>query len=126
MSNIVLDQKDIWTSRSDTKSWLLVGAGTAALIATDDTISKQLPDFRTSVSAGTDISRAGQVYSVYPFVGCTRCASVNCRKSIGPAATVANNQALQTNSCSSAAFKQSGQLSDFQFVCQTAAPKNGK
>ena len=72
MSNIVLDQKDIWTSpfrmkRSDAKWWLLIGAGTAALIATDYTISKQLPDSGTSVSVGTDISRAGQVYSVYPF-----------------------------------------------------------
>jgi hypothetical protein len=72
MSNIVLDQKDIWTSpfrmkRSDAKWWLLVGAGTAALIATDYRISKQLPDSGTSVSVGTDISRAGQVYSVYPF-----------------------------------------------------------
>ncbi len=72
MSNIWLDQKDIWTSpfrmqKSDAKWWILVGAGTAALIATDYTISKQLPNSGTSVSIGTDISRAGQVYSVYPF-----------------------------------------------------------
>lgn len=72
MSNILLDQKDIWTSpfrmkKSDAKWWILVGVGTAALIATDYTISKQLPDSGTSVNVGADISRAGQVYSVYPF-----------------------------------------------------------
>ncbi|MFL6354482.1 MAG: phosphatase PAP2 family protein [Bryobacteraceae bacterium] len=72
ISNICLDQKDIWTSpfrmhKSDAEWWALVGAGTAALIASDYTISKQLPNSGSSVSIGTDISRAGQVYSVYPF-----------------------------------------------------------
>ena len=72
VSNILLDQKDVWTSpfrmkKSDAKWWILVGVGTAALIATDYTISKQLPNSGTSVSVGADISRAGQVYSVYPF-----------------------------------------------------------
>jgi hypothetical protein len=70
--NILLDQKDIWTSpfhmkKSEAKWWVLVGAGTAALIATDYTISKKLPDSGTSVNVGEDISHAGQVYSVYPF-----------------------------------------------------------
>src|SRR5690348_4773004 len=63
MGNILLDQKGIWTSpfrmkKSDAKWWILVGVGTAALIGTDYTISKQLPDSGTSVNVGADISRA--------------------------------------------------------------------
>jgi membrane-associated phospholipid phosphatase len=73
-TNILLDQKDIWTSpfhinRSTAKWWLIVGAGTAALIAADHPISQALPRSGTSVSAGTDLSRLGQWYSVFPFAG---------------------------------------------------------
>jgi membrane-associated phospholipid phosphatase len=72
ISNVWLDQKDIWTSpftmhRSNAKWWVLVGAGTGALIATDHTISKQLTDSGTSIHVGTAVSRAGQFYAVYPF-----------------------------------------------------------
>jgi len=74
VTNVLLDQKEIWTSpfhirKKDAKYLLLFGAATAALIATDHKISKQLPASGTSVDIGTELSRAGQVYSVYPFAG---------------------------------------------------------
>jgi membrane-associated phospholipid phosphatase len=73
-TNILLDQKDIWTSpfhidRSSAKWWLLVGAGTAALLAADHPISQELPISGTSVRVGTNLSRIGQWYSVFPFAG---------------------------------------------------------
>jgi hypothetical protein len=54
ISNVWLDQKDIWTSpfrmhRSNAKWWVLVGAGTGAFIATDHIISRQLPNSGTSI-----------------------------------------------------------------------------
>jgi membrane-associated phospholipid phosphatase len=74
ITNVLLDQKEIWTSpfhmrKKDVKYLLLFGAATAALIATDHKVSKQLPASGTSVDIGTEVSRAGQYYSVYPFAG---------------------------------------------------------
>lgn len=73
-TNVLLDQKDIWTSpfhmnHSSAKWWLLVAAGTAALLAADHPISQALPKSGTSVHVGTDFSRVGQWYSVFPFAG---------------------------------------------------------
>ena len=73
-TNIVLDQKDIWTSPfhingSSAKWWVLIGAGTAALLAADHPISQALPFSGNSVRTGTDLSRLGQWYSVFPFAG---------------------------------------------------------
>lgn len=73
-TNILLDQKDIWTSpfhinRSSAKWWLLVGASTAALLAADHPISQALPSSGMSVRTGTNLSRVGQWYSVFPFAG---------------------------------------------------------
>ena len=70
--NVVLDQKDIWLSpfrmkKRDTGWWLVFGGITAALIASDHKVSGQLPNHGTAVTAGLDISRGGQYYSVYPF-----------------------------------------------------------
>jgi hypothetical protein len=53
--NILLDQKDIWTSpfhmkRSDAKWWVLIGAATGALIATDHWTSQQLPNTKDQIS----------------------------------------------------------------------------
>lgn len=73
-TNIVLDQKKIWTSplhidRSSAKWWILTGAGTAALLAADHPLSQSLPFSGNSVRTGTDLSRLGQWYSVFPFAG---------------------------------------------------------
>jgi hypothetical protein len=72
ISNVWLDQKDIWTSafrmhRGSAKWWLLVGAGTGALIATDHIISKQLPNSGTSMRVGTQALRISQ-----PLRACIR------------------------------------------------------
>ena len=74
LTNVMLDQKDIWTSpfhlkKQNIKYLLIVGAATGALIGTDHIISRQLPSSGTSVDVGTDLSRTGQFYSVYPFAG---------------------------------------------------------
>jgi membrane-associated phospholipid phosphatase len=68
--NILLDQKDIWTSpfhidRSSAKWWILAGVGTAALLAADHQVSQELPTSGGTVRFGTDASRAGQWYSVF-------------------------------------------------------------
>jgi hypothetical protein len=53
--NIVVDQKRIWTSpfritRQTAKWWLIFGAATGALIATDRRTSQQLPNTGRQVS----------------------------------------------------------------------------
>jgi hypothetical protein len=73
-TNVVVDQKDIWLSpfrmkKQDAKWWITFGVVTAGLIASDHKVSEQLPNHGTAVNAGTDISRMGQSYSVYPFAG---------------------------------------------------------
>ncbi len=73
-TNVLLDQKAIWTSplhinRQNAKWWILAGVSTAGLIAADHRISQALPFSGTSVNAGTDLSRIGQWYSVFPFAG---------------------------------------------------------
>lgn len=72
--NFLLDQKDIWTSpfhihRSSARWWILAGVGTAALLAADHPVSQALPTTGSSVRFGTDASRAGQWYSVFPAGG---------------------------------------------------------
>ena len=70
--NVVMDQKDIWTSpfhmnRQDAIPWMLVGAGTAALIATDHRTSRALPNTVDQVSISKDVSNVGAVYTVLPI-----------------------------------------------------------
>ncbi len=70
--NVLMDQKDIWTSpfhmnRHDAIPWILVGAGTAALIATDHRSSRALPNTVDQVSISKDISNVGAVYTVLPI-----------------------------------------------------------
>jgi membrane-associated phospholipid phosphatase len=69
--NVLMDQKDIWTSpfhmnRHDAIPWILVGAGTGALIATDRRSSRALPNTVDQVSISKDISNVGAVYTVLP------------------------------------------------------------
>lgn len=70
-ANLLLDQKEIWTSpfhirRSSAKWWIFAAAGTAALIAADHPVSQALPFSGASVNFGTSASRAGEWYSVFP------------------------------------------------------------
>jgi membrane-associated phospholipid phosphatase len=71
--NILLDQKAIWTSpfhmkRSDAKWWILVGAATGALIATDHWTSQQLPNTKDQVRFSGNVSNAG-IYALAPLTG---------------------------------------------------------
>ena len=73
-TNLLLDQKEIWTSpfrihRSSAKWWILVGVGTAALIAADHPVSQALPFSGSSVNFGNAVSHAGAWYTVYPAAG---------------------------------------------------------
>ena len=73
-SNILLDQKAIWTSPfhingSSAGWWIFTGLGTAALLGADHHISQSLPFSGTSVAFGNAASRAGQWYFVFPAAG---------------------------------------------------------
>jgi membrane-associated phospholipid phosphatase len=73
-TNLLLDQKDFWTSpfrinKQTAKWWVLLGVGTAALIAADHPISQALPFSGTSVDFGNNASHAGQWYTVFPAAG---------------------------------------------------------
>jgi membrane-associated phospholipid phosphatase len=72
-SNILLDQKEIWTSPfrmkgNAAKWWLVIGAATAALVATDQHTIKTFENAPTQVRWGNNISRLGAVYTVIPVV----------------------------------------------------------
>jgi membrane-associated phospholipid phosphatase len=72
LGNVVRDQKAIWTSpfhmkRSDVKWWALFGGATAALIATDKTTSRELPNTQDQVSVSLWASRLGALYSIAPI-----------------------------------------------------------
>ncbi len=69
---ILQDQTAIWTSpvhtaKSDVKWWVILGASTGALIATDHLTAKDLPNSSSQVSVGTWISRFGSAYSLIPI-----------------------------------------------------------
>jgi membrane-associated phospholipid phosphatase len=71
--NILLDQKEIWTSpfhmhASDAKWWIGFGAATAALIATDHTTSTALENSKGQVTWGNNISKIGAAYTLIPMV----------------------------------------------------------
>jgi membrane-associated phospholipid phosphatase len=71
--NIWIDQKEMWTSplriRSvqDAVPWILVGAGTAGLIASDHWSARQLPNTVDQVSISHDVSQVGAGYTVVPI-----------------------------------------------------------
>jgi len=71
--NIVLDQKDIFTSpfrmnRDNAKWWLLSGAITAGLIAADHRIANSLENSKGQVQWGGRISQIGAAYTLVPLV----------------------------------------------------------
>ena len=72
VKNILLDQKEIWTSpfhmkRSDAKWWLLFGTATGALIATDHWTSRQLPNTNDQARFSARVSNVGALYTVVPL-----------------------------------------------------------
>ncbi len=69
---ILQDQKAIWTSpvhtaKKDVKLWVIFGAATAALIATDRHSVNLLPNSSSQVSVSTWGSRFGSAYSLVPM-----------------------------------------------------------
>ncbi len=73
VGNILLDQKQIWTSpfhmhSGDAKWWIGFGAATAALIATDRRSSNALENSKGQVSIGNTLSRIGTSYTLLPVV----------------------------------------------------------
>lgn len=71
--NILLDQKDIFTSpfhinRQDAKWWLLSGVVTAGLIAADRPIANSFENSRGQVRWGGRISNIGASYTLIPLV----------------------------------------------------------
>ena len=65
---VLRDQKGIWTSpfhtqKADVKYWVIFGAATGALIATDKWTVGDLPNTSGQVSVGTFASRLGAAYS---------------------------------------------------------------
>jgi len=73
VGNILLDQKEIWTSpfhihKSDAPWWIGFGALTGVLIATDHQTSTLLENSKGQVSWGNSISKIGASYSLIPLV----------------------------------------------------------
>lgn len=72
LTNILLDQKAIWTSpfhvkRRDAKWWVLFGAATGGLIATDHWTSQQLPNTKDQVKFSGRVSDVGSLYTAVPL-----------------------------------------------------------
>jgi membrane-associated phospholipid phosphatase len=71
--NIWLDQKDMWSSplrirtMEDAAPWILIGAGTAGLIASDHWSAHQLPNTVDQVSISHDVSQLGAGYTIVPI-----------------------------------------------------------
>lgn len=70
--NLWLDQKAIASSpfhitRDNAKWWILFGASTAALLATDKKFSEHLPNSNTQLKVSTWASRLGADYTIYPL-----------------------------------------------------------
>jgi membrane-associated phospholipid phosphatase len=69
--NVLLDQKEIWTSPfhmkgGNAKYWILFGGITAGLIASDHWTSTQLPNTRDQLRYSGRVSNLGSFYSVIP------------------------------------------------------------
>ncbi len=76
VGNILYDQKAIWTSpfrmnRHNAAWWLLFGGATAALIATDRTTAKELPNTLDQITFSKHVSQLGAEYTIIPVLGAT-------------------------------------------------------
>lgn len=74
VKDIVIDQKRIWTSpfrmtRQNAKWWMLFGAATGALLATDRRSAQQLPNTKDQLAVSRHVSQLGEVYSLAPIAG---------------------------------------------------------
>src|SRR5579862_5364142 len=72
MRNILLDQKDIWTSpfhiqKSDIVPLIILGAGTGVLLNRDRVIATQLPNTVDQVTIAKDVSNLGAEYTILPI-----------------------------------------------------------
>ena len=73
VGNILLDQKDIWTSpfrrmnRRNAKWWILFGGATAGLIASDHYLEGRLGHSAAQSTWGNGISQVGAAYTVIPI-----------------------------------------------------------
>jgi membrane-associated phospholipid phosphatase len=72
LTNILLDQKDIWTSPfhmhgSDALWWIGLTGATAALIATDHQTSTVFENSKGQVTWGNNISKIGAAYTLIPL-----------------------------------------------------------
>jgi len=71
--NVWMDHKELWTSPlrirtfDDALPWILVGAGTAGLIASDHWSARQLPNTVDQVTISHDVSQVGAGYTVVPI-----------------------------------------------------------
>jgi membrane-associated phospholipid phosphatase len=73
VGNILLDQKEIWTSPfhmhgTDAWWWLGFGGATAALIATDHRTSTVFENSKGQITWGNNISKIGAAYTLIPLV----------------------------------------------------------
>ena len=73
ISNVLLDQKEIWLSpfhmrKVDSKWWIGFGAVTAALIATDHKTANALENSPGQVAWGNGISQIGAAYTLIPII----------------------------------------------------------
>jgi membrane-associated phospholipid phosphatase len=71
--NILLDQKGIWTSpfhmhARDSKWWILFGAATVALVATDHKTQNIFENSIGQVTWGNNISKVGASYTLIPLI----------------------------------------------------------
>jgi membrane-associated phospholipid phosphatase len=74
VKDIVIDQKRIWTSpfrmtRQNAKWWVLFGAATGALLATDRRSAQQLPNTKDQLAVSRHVSQFGAEYSLIPIAG---------------------------------------------------------
>jgi len=72
-SNILMDQKEIWTSpfrmsRGDSKYWIGFTAATAALIATDNDSSTIFRNSNGQIAWGNRVSKIGASWTLIPLV----------------------------------------------------------
>ena len=74
VKDVLLDQKQIWTSpfrrrRQNAKWWVIFGATTGVLLATDRRGAQQLPNTNDQLRVSRHVSHLGAVYSLAPIAG---------------------------------------------------------